>query len=108
MTTTRSSEEIVNEMTDRIVRQFAPIRIVLFGSRARGEATEDSDIDLLVVLPHADDPREESVAVMTALSDLEISKDVIVTTPEEIAKRGHVLNSLLRNALEEGMTLYER
>ncbi len=101
-------EDIVQTMVKRIVARFRPLRIVLFGSRARGEAGKWSDVDLLVVLPEVADKRKATVEILRALGDLPVSKDVIVTTPDEIARRGHIIGSVLRAALKEGKVVYER
>jgi predicted nucleotidyltransferase len=98
-------------IVDRLVARFAPLQIVLFGSYARGTAHRGSDLDLLVVVP--DEPgglrhREVTVAMLRALSDLPVAKDVVVTTPEEIARRGHLIGTVLREALREGKLLYGR
>ena len=95
-------------MTEQIVRSFHPLRIVLFGSHARGDADLDSDVDLLVVLPRITDKRTVAVQIRRALSHLPVSKDIIVTTPEEIVRRGHLVGTVLHPALREGKVLYER
>ena len=98
----------LNEVIDRIVRKFNPVRIILFGSWARGEAREDSDLDLLVVLPRVEHKRKAAIEILRSLNGLPISKDVVVTTPEEIKARGHVVGDILRPALQEGKIIYER
>jgi predicted nucleotidyltransferase len=103
-----TTHELIADMTDRIARDFHPLRIILFGSHARGDATADSDIDLLVVLPEAPDKRQAVIEIRRALRDLPISKDIIVTTPDEIARRGDLIGPVLRPALREGKVLYER
>ncbi|MGB2821386.1 MAG: nucleotidyltransferase domain-containing protein [Phycisphaerae bacterium] len=95
-------------MAEVIVRQFRPLRVILFGSHARGTAHADSDIDLLVVLPSVADKRKTAVEIRRSLDDFPVSKDVIVTTPDEIERRGRLVGSLLRPALREGRTIYER
>jgi uncharacterized protein len=100
--------EWIPEMVDRLVRQFRPLRVILFGSQARGDAHPDSDVDLLVVLSHVEDKHASMVAMLGALRDLPVSKDVVVTTPEDIARRGHLAGTVLRPALREGKVLYER
>jgi len=95
-------------MVDRIVGRFQPERVVLFGSRARGDATERSDVDLLVVMPDGIDRRETSVEIHVSLGDLPAAKDIVVTTPAHIAQRGHIIGTVLRPALREGKVLYER
>lgn len=95
-------------IVDRLVKEFRPLRIILFGSQARGDARWDSDIDLLVVLPHVENKRDTAVAMLRVLSDLPVSKDIIPTDPEEIARRGYLVGSVLRPALQEGKVVYER
>ncbi len=98
----------VQTMVDRIVESFHPVRIVLFGSRARGTDTPESDIDLLVVLHDVADKRRTAVEIRRVLSDMPVCKDIVVTTPDEIARRGDLPGSVLRPALREGKVLYEQ
>ena len=100
--------ECLPEAIRRIARQFDPLRIILFGSWARGDARPDSDIDLLVILPYVENKRRMAIRIGNALSDLPVSKDIVVTTPEEIAARGDVIGQILRPALHEGKVIYER
>ncbi|MSQ15920.1 MAG: HEPN domain-containing protein [Dehalococcoidia bacterium] len=102
-----TTQTILAEMTDRIVREFHPVRIVLFGSQARGDARPWSDFDLLVVLRECADKRQMMMDIGEALSDIRVSKDIIVTTPDEIARRGDLIGSILRPALREGVVLYD-
>ena len=103
-----TSEAIISTMVDRIVGRFQPSRVVLFGSQARGTAGEWSDVDLLVVMRDVPDKRRAAVEIRRSLGDLPISKDIVVTTPEEVTHRGHVVGTLLHAALSEGTVLYER
>jgi predicted nucleotidyltransferase len=103
-----SVTESITTMVDRIVRQFRPLQIILFGSLARGEANRDSDVDLLVVLPTLIDKRQTAIAIRRTLIDLPISKDIIVTTPDEIKRKGNLIGNVLQSALKEGKVLYER
>lgn len=100
--------ELVSSMTERIVRRFRPLQIILFGSHARGDAGSQSDVDLLIVLPQIVDKRQAAIEIRRALADLPVSKDIIVTTPEEIAHRGSLVGTVLRPALREGKVLYDR
>jgi uncharacterized protein len=101
-------DSILTTIRDRIVSRFQPLRLIVFGSVARGEAGRDSDVDLLVVVERTDDKRALAVEIASELSDLPIGKDVIVTTLEEIARRGDEIGSVLRPALREGRVLFER
>jgi predicted nucleotidyltransferase len=100
--------DYLDVVVERLARQFQPLRIILFGSYARGDAGPDSDLDLLVVLPKLEDKRRTLVEMLGALRDLPISKDVIPTDPTEIAERGSLVGTVLRPALREGKVVYER
>lgn len=75
----------VRHITERIVQNFDPLRIILFGSHARDEAGSESDIDLLVVLPHVTDKRQAAIDIRRALADLPVSKDIVddAVVPQE-------------------------
>ncbi|MDO8752521.1 MAG: nucleotidyltransferase domain-containing protein [Anaerolineales bacterium] len=97
----------LSEIVERISQKFHPVQIILFGSWARGEAREDSDVDLLVVLSKVEHKRKTAIEILRALNGLPISKDVVVTTPQEIKERGKIVGDILRPALEEGKIIYE-
>lgn len=98
----------VQTMVDRIVEQVRPIRVVLFGSHARGQDTVHSDIDLLVVLATVADKRKTAVEIRRLLADFPVAKDIVVTTPDEIARRGDLPGTVLRSALRDGTVVYEQ
>jgi uncharacterized protein len=95
------------EIVKRITGGFHPLKIILFGSWARGDARPDSDYDLLVVLPQVDNKRRSAVQVGNSLRDLPISKNIVVTTPGETAARGNMNRDVLPPALREGIGVYE-
>jgi predicted nucleotidyltransferase len=95
-------------MVRRIVRQFHPDRVILFGSHARGDAGPDSDVDLLVVMPVQGSRREKQIEIRVALHDVPIPIDVIVTSPEDFAWRKEVVGTIEYPAVREGKLLYAR
>ena len=95
-------------MVDRIVDGFEPLQVILFGSLARGTATEWSDVDLLVIFPDVGDKREMAVNIRRALRGMLVCKDILVSTPDEIRRRDHIVGTALRAALNEGKVMYER
>jgi uncharacterized protein len=102
------NQDVIKIMVNRIVTDFAPERVILFGSRSRGDADPNSDIDLLVVLPRIKNKRQETIKMRQALADLPAAKDIFITTPQEIQERGELVGSILRPALNDGIVLYER
>jgi predicted nucleotidyltransferase len=103
----RTLAEWVPDVVEQIVDRFDPLRILLFGSVARGEDGPDSDIDLLVVLPELRDKRETMIELLRAAA-IGPPVDVIPTDPDEIKRRGELLGTVLRPALREGKVVYER
>ena len=97
-------------VVDRVVEGFDPLRVILFGSLARGEAGYDSDVDLLVVFEHVEweNKRDLTVDIRRAIARVPIPVDVIVTDVDEIDRRGHIVGTVLRPALREGKIVYER
>ncbi|HUU20351.1 MAG TPA: nucleotidyltransferase domain-containing protein [Sedimentisphaerales bacterium] len=98
----------IEELVRRIGQKFHPERIVLFGSYACGQATEDSDVDLLVVAETSLPPRERYAAVRRLAADFPASFDIIVKTPDEYARRRSVVNHVVYFADKYGRVLYER
>ena len=107
VTITRMNNEFISIMTDRIVREFAPLQIILFGSQARGDADRDSDIDLLVVFSELTDKRKTALDIGRALADVPVAKDILVSTPEELERNRTRIGSVLRYAQQEGKILWK-
>ena len=100
------NNKFISIMTERIVREFDPLQIILFGSQARGDADRYSDIDLLVVFSELTDKRETTIDIRVALADLPVAKDILVSTPKELERHRTRIGSVLRYAQQEGQVLY--
>ena len=105
---TASAQEKIQEMVRRIVEQFHPEKVILFGSYARGTAGPDSDVDLLVVTPVSGSKRRLTIEIDIAIAGLGLPKDVIVVTPEEVEDYRDQVGTIIYPALHEGKVLYER
>lgn len=97
----------LDEIVRGIVSAVRPDRIVLFGSAARGAMKSGSDLDLLVV-KNVSNLREFSLRVRDSLPVDRPPVDVLAATPELVAKHGDSLGWVLRPAVEEGTTVYEK
>lgn len=103
-----SAERLVEEMVHRIREAMQPERIVLFGSRARGTAREDSDFDLLVVNESTEPRHRRAAQLYTKLADLPVEVEIVVYTPDEVKDWSNVPQAFVSTALREGIVLYER
>lgn len=82
-------------------------RVLLFGSRAREDSHEGSDVDVLVIEPTVDDPVQESVRLRSVLRGLGVPIDVVVFGQEEADRRATVRGTVVDRALREGRTLID-
>lgn len=100
-------KEILAEITRRLVAEFAPEQVFLFGSRAWGSPDEDSDVDLLVVVSGSTErPAQLAYRAHKCLSGVDVSKDVLVKLRSEVEKYKDVRASLIHRILKEGKVLY--
>ena len=99
-------QDTMNEIIHRIVDLAKPDRIVLFGSSARGEAREGSDIDLLVI--KTGDPHRRRLAqeIYVSLIGIPMPIDIIVVTPEDIEELKDGIGTIIPDALNEGIEIY--
>jgi uncharacterized protein len=102
------TDALIQKMVRKIVRQFKPDQVILFGSRATGMARPDSDVDLLIVMSVEGSPREKAIEIRVALHGMGVPKDIIVTTPEDFAWRKEINGTIERPASLEGKVLYAR
>lgn len=102
------TEDLLQEITRKIVDRFDPERVILFGSRALGSSHSDSDVDLLVIMETSSSPVQRAVEVKRVCRPRFVPMDVLVKTPEEVANRLQQGSFFLRQILEQGKVLYER
>lgn len=105
---TAITEEFLQEIARKIVEEFHPRRIVLFGSRARGEGRGDSDVDLFVEMESDLRPSERAARVGRVFGLRDWSLDLVVYTPEEVKKHRDVHGALMSIIEREGRVLYDR
>ena len=106
--THEETAQAIEAMVQRLVERFSPDQIILFGSHARGTAGPDSDVDLLVIMPVTGSKRARQLEMRVALHDIAVPKDIILVTPDEVARRRDIVGTLIRPALREGKVLYAR
>ena len=100
-------QHIIEEATQRLVAEFQPEQIWLFGSYAWGEPTADSDLDFMVVVPSsADNSLHRAQLAHCALRGLAMAKDVIVKTRAEVDRVKDLRPTLTYKIIHEGRLLY--
>jgi len=100
-------DEATIEEAGRRIGAAAPegSRVILFGSHARGEAHDHSDVDIMVIEPEVENTAEESVRLHRTLKDLRIPVDVLVVTEERARRWSKVKGTVVERALREGRDL---
>jgi len=100
---------LLSEVVRRLVAEFAPEEIVLFDSHAWGTPSEDSDVDLLVIVSESSErPTQRARRPYRCLRGLPLPKDILVKTRAEMERFQGVYASLERQILERGKILYDR
>jgi predicted nucleotidyltransferase len=110
--TEKITSVVIRAAVDRIVRALEPEKIFMFGSQARGEATDVSDLDLLVVMESDESKLERGIKIRKLISPRAFGLDVLVYTPEEFEKAAshedYWFNPLIKDIIKEGKKLYDR
>lgn len=105
-------DTIIHEMTECIINEVNPARIILFGSAARGELHDGSDIDFLVIedAPFSIERSRyrETSRINRALAGFDVAKDILVYSADEVSRWRNSVNHVIAHALREGKELYVR
>ncbi len=96
----------LDDLVQRIVAAVHPLRVVVFGSGARGDTHPDSDIDILVVMPEGTHRRHTAQYLYRAIDGVRVPYDLIVATPSDLEKQKDNPGLVYRSILREGRTLY--
>jgi predicted nucleotidyltransferase len=98
--------KVINQLIQRIVDIVHPLKIILFGSAARGDMTPNSDIDVLIVMPEGTHRRYTAQLLYRKLNGTGISFDIIVATSEDLIKYKDNIGLIYHTILEEGKEIY--
>lgn len=97
----------IQQVCDEIVRQFQPDKVILFGSYAYGEPSEDSDVDLMVIMPFERTQAQQAITIACQIGH-PFPMDLLVRKPEEVEWRYKGRDPIIRDAIDRGKVLYER
>jgi predicted nucleotidyltransferase len=108
MTANKHAQQVIQEILRKLITQYAPQKVILFGSYAYGTPDPESDLDLLIIKETSERFIDRWVTVRRILSDprRRIPLETIVLTPQEVAKRLAIGDQFLSEIMEKGEVLY--
>jgi len=101
------TDALLSEMVSKIVKHFHPDKVILFGSRAWGEPTIESDLDILVVMDLEGSPIRKASEISRIVRPKFLPMDIIVRTPDEIEHRIGIGDPFIKRIMNKGKVLYE-
>ncbi len=100
------TNELIQEIKNRIVKGVHPEKIILFGSYAYGMPTKESDLDLLVILQTEEPVHKRAIKIRKLLRDIRIPKDILVYTPQEVERWKNASSAFITSILKKGRVIY--
>ena len=101
-----SNPKVIESLVQKIVEAVNPLKIILFGSYARGKTNPESDIDVLVVMPEGVHCRRTAQLLYRQIRGLGVPFDVLVSTPSTLEKHKDNIGLIYRTVLQEGKEIY--
>lgn len=102
------TDSIISEVVAKIVENFCPEKIILFGSQVWGKPKDWSDIDILVIMNYREPSSRVAAKISLFSKPRYIPMDILVRTPDEIAQRIEIGDYFIKRILTKGRVLYER
>ena len=101
---------MIQTIVDRIVKEYSPEEIILFGSYAYGQPDDDSDLDLFIIKKTEDPPLERRISLRRLLWDDQrrLPLEILILTPEEVNERLRFQDQFIQEIIHRGKVLYER
>lgn len=100
------TKEILNSIINKIILNFSPQKIILFGSAAKEKMSENSDFDILVVMKNGIHRRKTTQSIYKCIADIGFATDIIVVTEDDIKLYGERAETIIYPALKEGRVLF--
>ncbi len=101
------NKSLVNQIVNRIKEICSPVKIILFGSAAKGEMHENSDLDFLVIVSNGTHRRKTAQMIYKNLIDVGFAADIIVVTEEDVETYKDFDGTVIKPALTEGNLIYD-
>lgn len=103
----KDSEEIISEIVRRLVKAAHPLKLILFGSYAKGTENEDSDFDILVIEENVVSRYQEILKLRKSLRGIMIPIDLLVISEADFKERSELPSNVYYWANKEGKVIYE-
>jgi predicted nucleotidyltransferase len=100
------TDELIQEIKNRIISGVHPDKIILFGSYAYGNPTKENDLDLLVIMPSEEPMHSRVTRIRKLVRDIHIPKDIIVYTPQEVEKWKDASVAFITSIIRKGKVIY--
>ena len=105
-------EQMLQSMTAAIVDELHPDQIILFGSRARRSERDQSDVDVLIIVPDSEEAnrnrRRLEGRVYRRLAHFRVPNDILIFTRQDVQRWRNVVGHIVESSLREGRQLYAR
>lgn len=101
------NESFIQKVVGKILTVAHPERVILFGSASKGQVCPDSDVDLLIIEKNVVNPREETLRIRKALTEIEMPVDVIVMASDRFEETRNVIGGIAYPANKYGKVIYE-
>lgn len=98
----------INRIAEQVIKRYKPEKIILFGSAARGEFSEDSDVDMLIIKKTRKKRLIDRVGEVLKLCDYNVPFEPLIYTPQELKKMRKYNNPFLEEIMSQGKVIYER
>ena len=108
MTNNKKTRENIPKIIEMIIREYQPVKVILFGSYAYGEPTRDSDVDLLIVTERRLNYEDTRKIRRSSLKNFSIPLQLVCVTDDEFMETKDVIGGITYPALKYGEVLYER
>ena len=100
------ARETIDDIARKLVAAADPVKVILFGSYARGDADDGSDLDFLAVEREVENALQEMVRLRRAVGSVGVGVDVLVVSEQDLGDRAHLPGTVLYWALKEGRLLH--
>ena len=99
-------EDKIRMIVDRVTKHYDPKAIIVFGSVARGDSTEDSDLDIAIIMDSDLSEHERNVKVRVCIGSIGMAMDLLVFTPKEIEAERDDETSIVSEIMRTGEVVY--